>query len=59
MRNGYPIAILDTTRYRSFNPAPNLHALAEAQDLKVLYKLEGITGIFEHICGSGKPARQI
>ena len=59
IRNGYPIAVLNMTEYWSFNPAPNLDALSEAQDLKVLYKLKGMTGIFEHICGSGEPARQI
>ena len=57
-QNGYPISVLNTTRH-CFGFAPNLDALAEAQDLKVLYKLEGMTGIFEYVCGRGKPARQI
>ena len=58
IQNSYPIAVLDMVGFWSFNPAPNLDALSEAQGLKVLYKLEGMTGIFEYICGSSEPARQ-
>ncbi|KJA20982.1 hypothetical protein HYPSUDRAFT_42568 [Hypholoma sublateritium FD-334 SS-4] len=57
--NGYPIAMLNITRCSPFDLAPNLDGLAECKGLKVLYRLSKMSGIFEHICGSGKAAKHI
>lgn len=57
-QNGYPIGLLNMSNW-PLNCQPDLDALEETQGLKVLYRISGRAGIFEHICGSGTPARRI
>lgn len=57
-QNEHPIPTLDTTKH-SLIDASSLDALEEVKGLKVLYKLEKVDGIFEHICGSSDPAKRI
>ncbi|KJA24774.1 hypothetical protein HYPSUDRAFT_38431 [Hypholoma sublateritium FD-334 SS-4] len=59
LKKGRPIKMLDISKGLPLTSPPNLNALKLIKGLKVRYKLAQTRGIFEHTCGSGKPANRV
>ena len=58
LHEGHPISTLDMSK-QALDLPPNLDALAEVNDLKVLYRLSALDEVVEYRCGREKPEKHI